>query len=543
MFVVVQEMLLAKILEIPKNEKCREQWLNFIRKFKTDDKTIKLRSIVCTEHFTADCFKKYNNTNLLKEFSVPSISVSRLKSAKINVPEVKFMLLKPATTEITEPKTVKTYDFEIDGVQPIDCVSDELQSSFNTLKNSSTESIILDHEPSPFSIGCPIQKVVSRDLFSKAAILCDSDTPKKTFFKKNNFSPAYRFVRDEFNCVLPCPRTLSKWYVHVDAEPGFTKEAIDTLSLVCKNSSTTIYCSLLMDEISIRKHVEWDGFTYHGYNNFGSEIQNETMEEATECFVLMAVGVNASWKIPVGYFLCNHLNSTQKVNLIRRCIDVVSETDANPANIITSFNVHDHNVNVVFDAAHMIKLIRNTFGEKKILIDHNGGVINFNFIEKLLFLQENEKCHLDALLFCKDNLKLDEFKDCEATIHFIRIMNDAFDILNSRNLVPYGFKGAVYRGLGNCMALEDIPILNCSSVTDPIMAINNSNCTLNKDINLEAEQYNFENDGLHLNFELSEFSKEVSVYIAGFVSHKFVKDKGGLTYPSDDVIKICVTTE
>lgn len=143
----------------------------------------------------------------------------------------------------------------------------------------------------------------------------------------NFYSPkAYRFVRDEFNCVLPCPRTLSKWYVHVDAEPGFTKEAIDTLSLVCKNFSTQIYCSLLMDEISIRKHIEWDGYTYHGYNNFGSEIQNETMEEATECFVLMVVGINASWKIPVGYFLCNHLNSTQKVNLVRRCIDVISET-------------------------------------------------------------------------------------------------------------------------------------------------------------------------------------------------------------------------
>jgi len=316
----------------------------------------------------------------------------------------------------------------------------------------------------------------------------------------NFYSPkAYRFVRDEFNCVLPCPRTLSKWYVHVDAEPGFTKEAIDTLFLVCKNSATQIYCSLLMDEISIRKHVEWDGYTYHGYNNFGSEIQNETMEEATECFVLMVVGINASWKIPVGYFLCNHLNSSQKVNLVRRCIDVITETglkivsltfdgcavnlsmakalgcvlDANPANIITSFNVHNHNVNVIFDAAHMIKLIRNTFGEKIILIDHSGGVINFSYIEKLLFLQENEKCHLgnklkkehvfylkkkmkvklatqllsnsvaDALLFCKDNLRLDEFKDFEATIHFIRIMNDAFDILNSRHLVSYGFKGAV----------------------------------------------------------------------------------------------------
>lgn len=237
----------------------------------------------------------------------------------------------------------------------------------------------------------------------------------------NFYSPkAYRFVRDEFNSVLPCPRTLSKWYLHVNVEPGFTKEAIDTLSLVSKNSSSQIYCSLLMDEIAIRKHVEWDGYMFHGYINFSSEIQNETVDEATECFVFMAVGINASWRIPVGYFLCNHLNSTQKVNLVRRCIDVVSETgikvisltfdgcavnvsmsralgyilDANSNNILTNFNVQDNNVNVIFDPAHIIKHVRNTFGEKKILIDHNGGVINFNLIEKLLFLQENEKWHL-----------------------------------------------------------------------------------------------------------------------------------------------------
>lgn len=552
----------------------------------------------------------------------------------------------------------------------------------------------------------------------------------------NFYSPkAYRFVRDEFNSVLPCPRTLSKWYIHVNAEPGFTKEAIDTLSLVSKNSPSPIYCALLMDEIAIRKHIEWDGYTFHGYINFGSEIQNETVDEATECFVLMVVGINASWRIPIGYFFCNHLNSTQKVNLVRRCIDVVSETgikvvsltfdgcavnvsmsralgctlDANPSNILTTFNAHDTNVNIIFDTAHMIKLVRNTFGEKKILIDHNGGVINFKFIEKLLTLQENEKCHLgnklkkehvfylkkkmkvklatqllsnsvaDALLFCKDNLKLKEFSDCEATVHFIRIFNDAFDILNSRQLVSYGFKGAVCmknfnqiksfiqlfffyvnnlklengqlivksqrstgflgllislnsllnlktqlidtnclqflpmyklsqdhleiffgsiraqggynnnptarqfksaykkilvnaqikdRGLGNCIALEDIPILNCSSVTDPVTAINNSNITLYREVELEPEVFSFETDGFHLH-NLSNFSKEVSLYIAGFVSHtlsskikclvcngalfgnkenflhSFItkKDKGGLTYPSDDVVKICIVTE
>jgi len=49
-----------------------------------------------------------------------------------------------------------------------------------------------------------------------------------------------------------------------------------------------------------------------------------------------------------------------------------------------------------------------------------------------------------------------------------------------------------------------------------ITAINNSNCTLNSDIDLEPEEYNFETDGFHLN-NLSQFSKEVSLYIAGFV--------------------------
>lgn len=66
--------------------------------------------------------------------------------------------------------------------------------------------------------------------------------------------------------------------------------------------------------------------TYHTYINFGSKIQNDTVDEASECFVLIAVGINTSWKIPISYFLCNHLNSSEKVHLVRRCIDVVSET-------------------------------------------------------------------------------------------------------------------------------------------------------------------------------------------------------------------------
>lgn len=45
-----------------------------------------------------------------------------------------------------------------------------------------------------------------------------------------------------------------------------------------------------------------------------------------------------------------------------------------------------------------------------------------------------------AIEYCKDNLKLEEFKNSEATIEFIRKINSLFDILNSRNLNDYGCK-------------------------------------------------------------------------------------------------------
>lgn len=44
----------------------------------------------------------------------------------------------------------------------------------------------------------------------------------------------------------------------------------------------------------------------------------------------------------------------------------------------------------------------------------------------------------DALEFCKDILYLDEIQSCGPTIHFIRLFNDAFDVLNSRSLKQYG---------------------------------------------------------------------------------------------------------
>lgn len=114
------------------------------------------------------------------------------------------------------------------------------------------------------------------------------------------------------------------------------------------------------------------------------------------------------------------------------------------------------------DQAHMIKLIRNTFGDKKILKNGEGKFIEWKYIEKLYEKQQNEGLTLatkltsrhvyyknekmnvrlaaqvlsnsvgDALLYLKNEDV--EFKGCEATAQFCHMINNAFDIMNSRKL-------------------------------------------------------------------------------------------------------------
>lgn len=50
----------------------------------------------------------------------------------------------------------------------------------------------------------------------------------------------------------------------------------------------------------------------------------------------------------------------------------------------------------------------------------------------------------DALEICRNNLKLSEFALSTPTIRFIRIINDVFDILNSRNMKQKDFKQPLY---------------------------------------------------------------------------------------------------
>lgn len=93
---------------------------------------------------------------------------------------------------------------------------------------------------------------------------------------------AYAYVRKEFNTILPHVRTLSKWYRHVNAEPGFTEESLKVLSLKVKNSPYIIFGALMIDEMAIRQHLEYDGSNYYSRVDMGTGINNDSLEIAKE---------------------------------------------------------------------------------------------------------------------------------------------------------------------------------------------------------------------------------------------------------------------
>lgn len=124
------------------------------------------------------------------------------------------------------------------------------------------------------------------------------------------------------------------------------------------------------------------------------------------------------------------------------------------------------------DACHNIKLARNALGSFKAFLDENDNLIEWRYIEQLSKIQNNvgfklanklSSSHIywrnnsmkvklatqtlsssvaDALQFLQSTSE--EFKNCEATIKFIRIIDEIFDFLNSRNPFAKGYKKPIY---------------------------------------------------------------------------------------------------
>lgn len=310
---------------------------------------------------------------------------------------------------------------------------------------------------------------------------------------------AYEFVRQTFNNCLPHPKTLASWYKSVDGNPGFHDEVFEALrDMVNKRGGQKVVCAMMMDEVAIRKQVDWDGKQFVGYVDIGMGTWGGSdLLVAKEALVMMVVCLTERWKIPIAYFLIDGLNGKERAKLVRLAleklyavgIDIVSLTfdgcSANCAmtaslganldldNFCHSFQHPSDSDRLVFiflDACHMLKLMRNLLADKKVLVDSEGQLIKWNFVEELQKVQHGEGLragnkltdrHIQwmrqkmkvklaaqtlsssvatAMLFCLNELKLPQFNGCEATAKFIFTVDRLFDLLNSRNPMAHGYK-------------------------------------------------------------------------------------------------------
>lgn len=125
-------------------------------------------------------------------------------------------------------------------------------------------------------------------------------------------------------------------------------------------------------------------------------------------------------------------------------------------------------VHIFLDPAHMLKLCRNTLGDCPVLYDERGQLIKWDYFKELVCIQEKTGLHCgtkirsrhikyekekmkvklacqifsssiaDAFLYCSDVLKLETFKNVNATITFCKNINNIFDFLNTRNFLNKG---------------------------------------------------------------------------------------------------------
>lgn len=309
-------------------------------------------------------------------------------------------------------------------------------------------------------------------------------------------SAAYNFVRSTFGNCLPHPVTLQKWYHSVDGSPGYTSESLRAIKMKAeelKSRGKELICGLIMDEMAIHEHVEWNGKRNVGYINYGSgfNADHDGLPKAKDALVFMLVALNSSWKIPIGYFLINRLSSQDKANLLKGCLIMLKNTGINiksltfdgaPSNVsmatLLGANLHLPNlkpyfchpvskekIHIFLDACHMIKLCQNTLGDWKFLKNENGNLIKWQHFENLVKLQEETGLHAatkirrrhlnyskekmkvtlavqtfsmsvaNALEFCSQDLKYEQFYESEETIHFCKMMNNIFDFLNVRNFL------------------------------------------------------------------------------------------------------------
>ncbi|KAH1006915.1 hypothetical protein HUJ05_007602 [Dendroctonus ponderosae] len=331
---------------------------------------------LCSKHFEQKSFYRISNRTCLLDEAIPTVfeELPSYLQEKLK-PKRAMKRLRPQTDQ---PSTSATPDLDISRDKSLEDTPRKRRirrQLFQAVRRSSDKSIKLKQirqtvrrcKKKIVSLKQILKALREKDLLSleHSSLLknlpnINKELIKRKLGKKIKYSPelrkfaitlsffspkAYDYVRQVFDTCLPHRSTIGKWFKNVNGKPGFTKGSFEILKNHVQLSTKPTYLSLIIDEMSIRKQVEWDGKKMYGYVNYGVDLEDDGNAMAKETFVLLVNSINGKWKLPVGYFLTEGLSGSQKSALVSQCIKLVQETGASVVSL--TFDGAPSNISMV----------------------------------------------------------------------------------------------------------------------------------------------------------------------------------------------------
>lgn len=306
----------------------------------------------------------------------------------------------------------------------------------------------------------------------------------------------YEYLRQKFNKNLPHTSTIRKWFQRSDAtgDTGFHNVALQTLKTMVEEyqkKNMTIFVALSIDEMSIRRHVQWlhHNKKFAGFVNFATILDEKTsLPVANNVIVILLNGINIKVTLPIANFFITTLISEEKAILIASVIKTLTEIGIRVLSVTSDglstnlgayeilgasfaednelpYFINSDNGNKIYlfhDPPHMLKLVRNCLGDMKILHDSKKQPIEWKFIERLyrskslgVASHKLTKRHIDwqstpmKVSLAAETLSrstgesieklalagISQFQGSEGTSNFIKKIDRLFDVFNTSKFV------------------------------------------------------------------------------------------------------------
>jgi len=176
--------------------------------------------------------------------------------------------------------------------------------------------------------------------------------------------------------------------------PEFSSKSFKAISMKVeemKKCGKTLFGCMIIDEMSIKQHVNWIGTRHQGYVDYSlgnTARQADNLPFAKDAFVIIIVGMNTSWKIPVAYYLLAEITTEEKANIVLSCLEELYKTGIKiktltfdgAANNLAMSNVlgaklqypdlkpsfelpsSKENIHIILDPCHVVKLVKRRLG-------------------------------------------------------------------------------------------------------------------------------------------------------------------------------------